>query len=195
MNSWSRCAALAVAAALGVAASAQASTATFIFSDETSFDPNTRATGVLVLEDYVPFGGTFVSWKYFKGSTVLYEVNSSDLVAFSSDLNATFTGSNEQGNVVTIQSATSLFETGLVDPLGGVALLWNLTLNPVCPEVGIPCGGGDGPQVDNGPPFTYTWRLASLATGGVPEPATWALMIGGFGAVGVQLRTRRRRIA
>jgi len=195
MIKWSRCAALAISMALGLAASAQASTATFIFSDETNFDPNNRATGVLVLEDYVPLGGTFVSWKYFKGSTLFYEVNSSDLVAFSSDLNATFTGSNEQGNVVTIQSATSLFETGLTDPLGGVALLWNLTLNPVCPDINIPCGGGDGPQVDNGPPFTYTWRLDSLTAGGVPEPVTWVLMIGGFGAVGARLRMRHRRVA
>ena len=31
--------------------------------------------------------------------------------------------------------------------------------------------------------------------GGVPEPATWALMIVGFGAVGAQLRRRRNRAA
>lgn len=31
--------------------------------------------------------------------------------------------------------------------------------------------------------------------GGVPEPATWALMIVGFGAVGAQLRRRRGRAA
>jgi hypothetical protein len=31
--------------------------------------------------------------------------------------------------------------------------------------------------------------------GGVPEPASWALMLGGFGVVGVLARTRRRTMA
>jgi len=32
-----------------------------------------------------------------------------------------------------------------------------------------------------------------LSTSAVPEPASWAMMIGGFGLIGVALRTRRRR--
>lgn len=32
-------------------------------------------------------------------------------------------------------------------------------------------------------------------SGAVPEPATWALMIAGFGTVGAALRVRRRRVA
>ena len=188
MLKWSRCTALAAAMALGLAASAQASVATFIFSDETG----TGATGSLVLKDYVPGGGTFVSWNY-SGPTGSYQVNSADLVNFASDLDISIVNSNEQGDLVTIESPGFVFETGVPDPLGGVALLWNYRC--VAGPGEPPCGGGDGPQVDNGPPFTYSWRLASLASVGVPEPVTWALMIGGFGAVGVQLRTRRRRMA
>jgi choice-of-anchor C domain-containing protein len=40
-----------------------------------------------------------------------------------------------------------------------------------------------GPALDN----------VSITSGAVPEPATWALMIVGFGAVGATLRSRRRQ--
>ena len=38
-------------------------------------------------------------------------------------------------------------------------------------------------------------QAAPGASGAVPEPATWALMIGGFGLTGVALRVRRARMA
>jgi len=50
----------------------------------------------------------------------------------------------------------------------------------VAPPPGPP-GGPDRPPVQ--PPET--------PPGGVPEPASWALMILGFGAVGASLRRRR----
>lgn len=44
-------------------------------------------------------------------------------------------------------------------------------------------------------PFTVGARLTALpsAPSGVPEPAAWALMLGGFGLMGGALRARRRR--
>ncbi|MES2289341.1 MAG: PEPxxWA-CTERM sorting domain-containing protein [Pseudomonadota bacterium] len=36
-------------------------------------------------------------------------------------------------------------------------------------------------------------NVAPPNTGGVPEPATWAMMIGGFGMVGASMRYRRRK--
>jgi hypothetical protein len=49
-----------------------------------------------------------------------------------------------------------------------------------------PRNGGDPVQ-----PLTYRVTIGAP----VPEPATWAMMIAGFGAVGVALRRRRRRTA
>ena len=40
--------------------------------------------------------------------------------------------------------------------------------------------------------MSVTVGFASVPTGGVPEPASWALMIAGFGMVGGALRSRRR---
>ena len=39
----------------------------------------------------------------------------------------------------------------------------------------------------------YTFDFDLVTSGGVPEPATWTLMLGGFGAVGLSARRRSRR--
>jgi hypothetical protein len=53
-------------------------------------------------------------------------------------------------------------------------------------------GGGTGLTVDlNGAPLGGS----SISTSAVPEPAGWALMLVGFGALGAVLRSRRRAVA
>jgi hypothetical protein len=49
----------------------------------------------------------------------------------------------------------------------------------------------------NGPVGTVdaTFKLVHDSVGGVPEPASWALMIGGFGMAGGMLRRRRETAA
>lgn len=54
----------------------------------------------------------------------------------------------------------------------------------------------------NGPvtSITFTdpsenWHGFTLGIAAVPEPATWAMMIGGFGAIGATMRRRRRTLA
>ncbi len=42
---------------------------------------------------------------------------------------------------------------------------------------------------DNGPAFGYT---LTISTSSAPEPATWAMMVGGFGLVGAASRLRAR---
>jgi hypothetical protein len=53
-------------------------------------------------------------------------------------------------------------------------------------------GSNHGAEVEA--TFTLT-RAAAAAVGGVPEPASWALMIGGFGMAGASLRRRRTMAA
>jgi hypothetical protein len=40
-----------------------------------------------------------------------------------------------------------------------------------------------------------TFSLGTIPTAGVPEPASWALMIGGFGMTGAMMRRRRTAVA
>ena len=47
----------------------------------------------------------------------------------------------------------------------------------------------DGPNAAN---LTFARFTLSSVTGSVPEPATWGMMLMGFGAMGVSLRRRRR---
>jgi len=71
----------------------------------------------------------------------------------------------------------------------------------------------DGPQLYSGSEFaptfllgtyaltqyqgsgTYTLTIADAAAGAVPEPATWAMMIGGFGLVGAAMRRRAGKVS
>ena len=53
----------------------------------------------------------------------------------------------------------------------------------VQPNIALPGGNGND--------YNGNFRISSVA-GAVPEPASWALMIGGFGMVGVAARRRAR---
>jgi hypothetical protein len=41
----------------------------------------------------------------------------------------------------------------------------------------------------------YKRSTAQIYSAAVPEPASWALMIGGFGAIGASLRLRRTAVS
>jgi hypothetical protein len=45
------------------------------------------------------------------------------------------------------------------------------------------------------PGATITATVAGASAGAVPEPASWAMMLGGFGVIGGAMRARRRSVA
>jgi hypothetical protein len=87
-----------------------------------------------------------------------------------------------------------------LDSLGNVLQSFDLvTLAPISTPGGFnqfAFRGIDGQDQFNGIRFGGNYLLLAAtasggATGGVPEPATWALMIGGLGLAGASLRRRR----
>lgn len=61
---------------------------------------------------------------------------------------------------------------------------------------GLVVGNGQQPTVSHvvwfDPPAPFTPPTSNLPTGGIPEPAAWALMITGFGFAGAMFRRQRR---
>lgn len=201
MRNWLGRIALTAAMAFGLAASpAAAAVATYKFEDLTG----TGYVGTLVLDDYTPgsASGTLVSFRLLTplivgpdGMPFVYELNTDSDFSLSSDLALTDPGEGGFENLVKIAAREFTFETGLPDPEGSVVLLWRIGCGF---GSGTVCGGGDGPNVETGPPVTYSWTLVSLAEPlppGVPEPMTWTLMIAGLGLAGARLRARRRSLA
>ena len=76
----------------------------------------------------------------------------------------------------------------------------SLTTTGIVPTLGF-TGNSVSINYASGPVFNFTGNSAQFQValtdlaGGVPEPATWAMLIVGFGAVGVAARRSRRSIA
>lgn len=64
------------------------------------------------------------------------------------------------------------------------------TFAPASGSIRVQFTGNSGSR-SRGAPAVDNVFLTTQAVGGIPEPTTWALMIGGFGAVGAMLRRRR----
>jgi opacity protein-like surface antigen len=167
---------LAAAAAMTLIAAAPAANATvipitFAFAGDGSGTADFGDKGILTST----FSDTFtftLPTGFASGSVTTVLAGASTDVSFTSvTLNGTPFGVTASGAVDT----RSL--VGLPVTSGPQTLLVSGTVNPLNP--GGPFNGGFGGSL-------------SFVPGGVPEPASWALMMLGFGGLGGVLRTRRR---
>jgi hypothetical protein len=119
-------------------------------------------------------------------------------------LGASYSGSTNQTQV----NLNGLFGTGLLTLSNPGWGTFSRGLTASSGTVAATFGNGDAAIVatantvfngflsDTGSQELYANEIAYLTsggTGGVPEPATWALMILGMGATGAALRSQRRR--
>jgi hypothetical protein len=78
--------------------------------------------------------------------------------------------------------------TGVIGPIGGVLVATGGSGGGGSPGAGSP-GGGKGPGVGDKGGGSVIPTSPSIAA--VPEPATWAMMLVGFGFIGFVMRRRR----
>jgi hypothetical protein len=90
-------------------------------------------------------------------------------------------------------NGASLGVTNAANASGGITVLGSggpFTVATGGPQTLVITGTG-GPDAV----FSGTATFEAAAVGGIPEPATWALMLGGFGGAGAILRRRRGQLA
>jgi hypothetical protein len=167
---------LAAAAAAAVMAGASVANATvipitFVFASDGSGTADFGDKGIMTSS----FSDTFtftLPTGFASGSLTTVLTGASTDVAFTTvTLNGTPLAVSQSG-VVDTRSLVSVPVTS-----GPQQLVVAGTVNPTNP--GGPFNGAFGGSL-------------SFAPGGVPEPASWALMIMGFGGLGAVLRTKRR---
>ena len=176
------CKSIAIGAAglalVAFAGSANATTKDFTYSDSGStvatgsFSYATGDTGVLGYGDLSAFSVTVNSVTYD-----LAEVNTlTDYVYFGYD-----TASN---TFVTNPNTCGFAGCGFQSSLSAINSSGNygFFFNPV-----------PGEYSEYSSPITGSIDGLKISNGGVPEPASWALMLLGVGGVGAVLRTRRRK--
>ncbi len=185
---------LIVAVAWVAAAPAQAVTATVDFTG--------HASGDTIGNTYSPLGLSFEDGQFLQCGGGCPAPDPSGWFAYNG-------GSAFAVNFATPQSAISFQTVSFTDTLAEAFDAGNSLVGSVTEHQGFPVSelfnsltgtafvrvvfsdaGGDG----SGPGITNLTFETGSFNGGVPEPATWAMMLAGFGLIGATMR-RRQKVA
>ena len=188
---------LATSFAVSVAAPASALDFYFSFSNNVGNVPGTVTGEVFGLTDNATSAATSV--QIFTWPAGLIPLASQPI--YTAPLDA-LTWSSQFGNSFTVAGGVVTAGAFHADNVTAVSVLDRLWLNfgpcssgPTCSFLSL--GSNDSQYVWTGVEGTTfcstTGKCSTLGgTGGVPEPASWALMLAGFGAIGGALRSRRK---
>ena len=139
------------------------------------------------------FAGSLVFENYYQGevqaandawTTLTATLGSGDIWATNAALGPTFAAAN---------GGQKTFQQWMDDNAGAALSVYGVSIGVGSGWNGAFTGAVDNVAFNfaNGPSANFNFEVA----GAVPEPATWAMMIGGFGLVGGALRRRSARTA
>jgi hypothetical protein len=165
----------AMIAACAIAMSATAANATTFYLKDVKFDDGTTLSGSFSTGYYgyvethnmTSTNGALDGHHYVNDINVDHNPGTGDITVYHPDYQGFLTLSIGQA----------------LDTLNGDAAIITDGVSYECSD--FSCPGGTARNITSG-------FITTLAPGGVPEPASWALMLGGTGLVGGALRHRRR---
>lgn len=136
---------------------------------------------------------TSIDWAIFSGLKVPYGPNTPLIASGTALLASTYLLTNTSGYAVNTDSFAipstllgsgtySLVLANAHDNYGADNIRWDVNSGPSTALVRTNFGPFEGYQLSN------AFQVLGSVSGAVPEPATWALLLVGFGLVGVLLR-------
>lgn len=133
-------------------------------------------------------------------STLTIYITQTDLSPISGGLLSSFTSNSFQGAALSVEESTMLSASNAL--FGGTLLASQTFTGLGSKDYGTAVGNLIGPfsettkyVINAGAGASSFNDTINITSGAVPEPASWALMISGFGLVGGALRMSRRSIA
>ncbi len=141
---------------------------------------------------------TTVDWAIFSGLRTPYSAEGPLIASGTSLVMSSYILTNTSGYAVntdtfaiaptSLASGTySLYIGNAFDTYGGGNIGWDVNGGPSTALVHTNFGPFEAYQASN------TFQILGSAAGAIPEPASWALMLFGFGGVGAALRRSPRR--